>query len=138
MPLVTINYLAVLVAAIAAMVIGAVWYSPLLFGKPWMKLMGWSEAKMKEKPASAGKAMAGMAVFALVMAYVLAHFVDYTAATTWAQGVITAFWLWLGFVVTTISSQSLFENRPWGLFWISAAYYLVSLAVMAVILVLWV
>ena len=43
-----VNLLAVLVSGVAAMVIGALWYSPLLFGKLWMNGMGFTEAKMKE------------------------------------------------------------------------------------------
>ena len=38
MPTVDINYLAVLIAALASYVLGALWYSPVLFGKLWMKL----------------------------------------------------------------------------------------------------
>ena len=43
-----INYLAVLVSAIIGMIIGALWYSPLLFGKLWMKLSGMTEKQLNE------------------------------------------------------------------------------------------
>ncbi|MDO8656228.1 MAG: DUF1761 domain-containing protein, partial [Nanoarchaeota archaeon] len=39
MPTAIINYLAVLVAAIISMIVGAFWYSPYLFGKQWTELM---------------------------------------------------------------------------------------------------
>ena len=135
---VSINYLAVVGAFIASMIIGSLWYSPLLLGKPWMKLMKWDEKKMKDKPEGAGMSMVGMALLSLLMAYILAHFVDYVAARSFLDAIILSIWLWLGFIVPTLASQSLFEKRPWGLFWISAAYYLVSLIVMSTILTLWV
>lgn len=49
MPEVNINYLAVLIAAIVSMIVGGLWYSPILFGKMWTKAMGWNEETMKEK-----------------------------------------------------------------------------------------
>ncbi len=47
-PPVDINYWAVLVAAVVSMVIGALWYSPVLFGKLWMKYSGLSDKKLAE------------------------------------------------------------------------------------------
>lgn len=36
MPEVTVNYVAILVAVIASMILGYLWYSKMLFGKAWM------------------------------------------------------------------------------------------------------
>ena len=44
---VEINWLAVLLAALANMVIGAVWYMPQLFGKEWQKIVGLKDKDMK-------------------------------------------------------------------------------------------
>ena len=137
-PEVSINYLAVLVAAIANMAIGALWYSPVLFAKPWIAAIGKSEEEIREQ---AGKGMARTYtlafISALVMSFVLAHFVDYTRATTIAGGLQAGFWPWLGFVATTNLSTLLFEWRPSKLYYISMGYYLVVLAVMGVILAVW-
>ena len=78
----TINYLAVFVAAVATMVLGSLWYSPMLFGKIFMK-----ECKMSEKDKKNGmKGMTSNYIImfgtALVTAYILAHFVDYVEATS--------------------------------------------------------
>jgi hypothetical protein len=48
MPQVHINFLAVVVAAVAAFIIGGLWYSPLLFAKPWVNAHGYSEEQVKE------------------------------------------------------------------------------------------
>jgi len=69
---VEINYLAVLLAALSTMAVGAFWYTPAVFGNLWMKL-----AHVKpDKNMSAGQSalMYGLAfVGSLVTAYVLAH-----------------------------------------------------------------
>ena len=135
---VTLNYLAILVAALASMVIGFVWYSPVLFGKPWMKLMGWNEHTMKEKSSKAGPAYIMMLVSSLVMAYVLAHLVRFLDAKTWQDALMIAFWTWLGFIVTTGSSAVIWEGKPVNLFMINVFYSLADVAAMAVILTYWV
>ena len=139
MPQVDINYLAVLVATVAAMVIGAIWYAPKVLGNLWMKElgMGATPEDREKMRKGAAKAYAGMFIAALVTSYVLAHFVDYTNATTALNGAVTALWLWLGFVATVIFGQVLFEKRSLTLFAIGAGYQLVNLVVMGIILAVW-
>ena len=70
-----INLLAVLVAAISTMIVGFLWYSPLLFAKPWMREMGYDsddKAKIQQMQKSAGPAYAGSFVASLISAFVLA------------------------------------------------------------------
>ncbi|HEY0431663.1 MAG TPA: DUF1761 domain-containing protein, partial [Pyrinomonadaceae bacterium] len=43
----SLNYLAVLVAAISTFVLGGLWYSPLLFGKAWMRANNFNEADLQ-------------------------------------------------------------------------------------------
>jgi hypothetical protein len=128
-----INLLAVLVAAIASMVIGWAWYTPAVFGNAWMRAVG----KKNMGEGSTWFSMLGMFAAALVMSYVLAHFVGYLGAATWWEGAQVAFWLWLGFVAATSIGLVLFEKRSMKLFWINTLHYLVSLVVMAVILACW-
>lgn len=131
---VSINYWAVLVATAAAMVVGAVWYSPILFAKPWMALVGKRQEDMKK---GVGPLYAITAVATLLCAYILAHFVDYTGANTWLLGLQTGFWAWLGFVAPTILVESLFAGRAWKLYVITVGHHLVSLLVMGAILAAW-
>ncbi len=135
---VTINYLAVLVAALSSMVIGFLWYSPILFGKPWMKLMGWNEKMMKDKSSKMGPAYLVMLISSLVMAYVLAHFINFLAVKTWSDALMLAFWAWLGFIVTNGTSAVIWEGKPIKLFLINVFYCLVDLMAMALILTYWV
>ncbi len=94
----TINYFAVIAAVIANQAIGFTWYGPL-FGKLWRGLSGISEKQAAEqKKKGMGSTFAIAALGSFVMAFVLAHFVDYVEATTIGGAVQLAFWLWLGFV----------------------------------------
>ena len=76
-------------------------------------------------------------VMSLVLVYVLAHFVNYTKATSALGGIQTAFWIWLGFVVTTQAPTVIFEGRSFGLFAINVAYQLVGCALAGAILAIW-
>lgn len=128
-----VNYLAIIVAGVASMIIGYVWYGPL-FGKNWMKLVGISqqdiEAGKKEMPKTYGL----MYVSSIVMAYVLAVFIYYAAATDIVSGAMVGFWAWLGFVATVMSGSVLFEKRPVNLYYLNAGYNLVTLVVMGAII----
>lgn len=138
MATVDINYWAVLVSALAAFGIGAVWYS-LLFGKQWMQLMNINLAAMN-KPEMKKKATRGyviMFIALLVMAYVLAHFVDYADANSIGEGILAGFWIWLGFLATTMLGSFLWEDKPLALYLINVGHYLVVLLVMGAILAAW-
>lgn len=139
MPTITINYLAVVLAGFAYMVVGSLWYGPL-FGKKWMALMGITPESMKSMKLSPMQAMAGGLVAALVMAFVLAHDAFVwgqffgTAVTPTVFALQLAFWIWLGYVATTQIGSVLWENKSWKLFALNASYSLVSLIVMALII----
>ena len=134
---ITINYVAVLAAAVANMVVGFLWYGPV-FGKIWMKLMGFTPEKMEEmKKKPMGKSYAIMFASSLVMAYVLAHFVAVWNVTDIWGAVQLAFWIWLGFIATVVVSTVLWEGKSWQLYFLNIAYYLVSLSAMTLILVAW-
>ena len=135
---VNVNYVAVLVAAIVQMVVGALWYSPLLFGKMWMKLSGLTQKQLEEaKKKGMGKSYTLMFLGTLVMSYVLAHFVTYTGATTFVLGMQTGFWIWLGFLATTTMGMVLWDNKPWSLYVLNNGYHLVVLLLMGGILAVW-
>ncbi len=135
---IALHYGAIVAAALFHMVLGSLWYSPVLFGKPWMKLMKIDSKKIEEaKQKGMAKSYGIMAVAALVMSYILAHFVKYTSSVTALEGLQAGFWLWLGFVVTVMVNSVLWEEKPWKLYLLNVSYYLVSLLGMGVILASW-
>ena len=131
MPVVQLHYWAILLAAVAGIAVGSIWYSPLLFSSTWMKLSG------KKDMGKMGPNMSLVAVFALVESYVLAHFVVYTSATTIMGGLETGFWLWLGFVATTMGLNYVFGGRSLKLYALDAGNHLLTILVMGAILATW-
>ena len=138
MPEININFLAVLVAAVSSMLVGAFWYSPFFFGKKWMALMGFTdESEIARMKQGVGKKYVLTFFSALVTSYVLAQIINITKSFTLGKGIQAGFWLWLGFVATTSLSSWLFEKRPAGLYLLNNFYHLVSFWVMGIILALW-
>jgi hypothetical protein len=132
-----VNYLAVLVAAIVNMAIGALWYSPSLFGKRWMELVGIRPEDAERRAAGARRAYSWTFVASLVMAYALARILWYAKIGSLGGGAAIGLLVWLGFVATTTGANYLFENRPCRLYKINVGYPLVSLVVMGALLGAW-
>lgn len=135
-----IRLLPVLVAAIATMVIGFLWFSPLLFARPWMVAMGYDpndKAKMDAMRKSAGKSYAIAFLASLVSAFVLAKIIDLTTVNTALYGMKVAFAIWLGFVTTVQLTAKLFENKPTKLYLINTGYQLVCYLAMGAIIASW-
>jgi hypothetical protein len=140
MSLMGINVWAVLVAAISTMLVGFIWYSPMLFAKPWTKLMGYvvnDKAKMDEMRKGAGK-MYGMAfVASLLAAGVLRKIIMISTVHSAIYGIKVALAVWLGFVTTVQLTDAIFGKKPAKLYLINTGYQLVCYVVMGAILAVW-
>lgn len=135
---VEVNYVAVLVAAIAAMALGFVWYSPMVLGKPWMKAKGYTPEQLKEEQKKMGPLYGLSFVLALITAYILTHIIAFSLNfyhyPELQTGLTSAFWVWLGFVMPVQTADEIFGSKNWKLLAINTAYQLVSLLVMGVVL----
>src|SRR4029078_168325 len=86
------------VATVVHFLVGGLWYG-LLFSNKFVELIAWSPEKLKEmENHSPAKELTIAFISALVLVYILAHFVQYTKARTALDGIQTAFWLWLRFI----------------------------------------
>ena len=135
-----LNWLAILVAAVSTMVVGFLWYSPLLFAKPWMREMGHDpndKAKIQEMQKSAGPAYAGSFVASLLSAFTLALILHGLRAEDLYTGSMLGFHVWLGFVATVQLTGALFMRQSMKLFAINTGYQLVCYLVMGAILAVW-
>ena len=135
-----VNLLAVLVAAISTMVVGFIWYSPILFAKPWMREMGYDpddKVKIKEMQKSAGPSYFGSFVASLISAFVLALFFHWLQVRSLHNGLLTSFHVWLGFVATVQFTDALFQKKSMKLFAINTGFQLVSFIAMGAILAAW-
>jgi hypothetical protein len=135
-----INLWSVLVAAISTMVVGFLWYSPLLFARPWMVLMGYDpedKSKLEEMRKGAGKMYALSFVASLVSAVVLAKIIAVTTVSSALYGMKIGFAVWLGFVTTVQLTSVLFAKQPVKLYLINTGYQLVCYLAMGAILAVW-
>ncbi|HCX32007.1 MAG TPA: hypothetical protein DHU55_19905 [Blastocatellia bacterium] len=132
-----LKYPAVIVAALVHHILGGLWYS-VFFANKFVQLSGWTPKQLEEmQKQGPGKELIIALVTSIVLVYILAHFVQYTKATTAIGGIQTAFWLWLGFIATTNLATVLFERRPLGLYLINMGYQLVGCALAGAILAVW-
>ncbi|HLC74349.1 MAG TPA: DUF1761 domain-containing protein [Candidatus Nanoarchaeia archaeon] len=132
------NWLAIVVAAVVQMALGAFWYSPAGFGKQWMKEMKYTDKDIdKAKARGMGKYYLAAFIGTLVTSAVLALFVSGVGADTVGAGALTAFWLWLGFIVPVLLGSVLWEQKSVRVYIIGVAYHLVALLVMGSIIGGW-
>ncbi|HTH63192.1 MAG TPA: DUF1761 domain-containing protein [Gemmatimonadales bacterium] len=130
-----VNYLAVLMAALAVFVLGWLWYSPLLFFKPWMRLRGLDpEAAMKNAKMPAGKLVIEFAR-CCVLAFVIARLMGLLGVTSWLIGIHSGLMLWIGFPLILLTGSVLWDNVPWKVAAIHAGDWLVKLLVIPVIVI---
>ncbi len=133
---IAVNYWAVLVAAAVNFTVGVLWYGPL-FGKTWMALEGITPEGMKSMKLTPAQAMALGFISTLVMAFVLGHFANVWNAMGVAGAFALTFWVWLGFIVTTLAGSVLWEGKSLKLFLLNIVYQFIALFASAFVLVYW-
>ena len=129
-----INYFAVLVAALSTFLLGGLWYSPLLFGKAWMRANNFGEEDLQT--FSKARMFGWSLVFSLVMAVNLAMFLAGPGTNvTWGMtaGALAGF----GWVAMAIAIIGVFENRSWTYILINGGYMTVAFVVMGAIIGAW-
>ena len=132
-----INFLAVSVAALIYYLGGALWYSPALFGKSWMGLVGLSEEKIKAKKKDAWQSYLIALIAAFFISYGLARVEVYMNVITISGGLHTGFWAWFCFVLTTMATNNFFAGKPPKLLLIDGGYHLYGFLVIGIIHALW-
>ncbi|MDQ3667240.1 MAG: DUF1761 domain-containing protein [Acidobacteriota bacterium] len=128
-----INFLAVLVAAVSAFLLGGLWYSPALFGKIWAREAGINLDQPKKTHGAIVFAVSFL--FSVIAATVFALFLGRNPALNTAvrDGLsIGACW-----VATSFGINYQFSNRTFKLFLIDAGYHVAQFALYGVILGLW-
>lgn len=126
-----LNWVAVVLAAVAILVVGFIWYLPQVFGTRWAALAGRPLPQVAQVPPAT---IVASVVVALVTAYVLAVVIDGLGAANLTDGAIIGFLAWLGFVATTSYGSVLWEGRPTAYWAISAGDVLVGLVLAGAII----
>ena len=129
-----INYLAVVVAGIIYFAFGALWYSPILFAKPWMAALGYSDEDLQ-----GGSPLIYLypLIFYVIAAAVVAVLIQALGITSLMSGLLLGILGWLGFTLPVIGSSYIFESRSFTLFLRTNGYHLLGFLILGVILTLW-
>jgi len=131
-----INWLAVLVAAIAYFMLGAVWYSKALFGTKWAALVG-LDTNDPNKSKGMAKMMAGTFVLILITCMGIAMLVTRMDLSVLPSALKLGLITGIGFAATAVSISFIYESRPTALYFIDCGYHLAGHLIAAIILVLW-
>lgn len=130
----TINWLAVLAAALSTFALGGIWYSPALFGTAWMRENGFTDEQLRHR--NMFRIFGFALLWSLVMSVNLAMFLN-EAATDFSWGAAAGFLAGFGWIAMAIFIPGLFEGRSTRLMLINAGYFIVSMIVMGLILGAW-
>lgn len=118
----------VVLSAIAAMILGFLWYGPL-FSKQWMQLRNITAKDIRKAKKSMSRTYITAFVINLVVGAMLHYFIVETNNATAIGGAAVGLFAWLGFVMTTMGTNYLFTNQPRNLYLIDVGYYLAVLLV---------
>ena len=128
-----VNFIAMGLAIVASMVIGAIWYSVL--AKPWMAAAGFNDEQIQKVNEGGNPSTYLFAVLShIIMAYVLSGIIYHAGGFSLYGGVISALFCWVGFVVTTMTVTHRFQMRPWSLTAIDAGHFLFVMVAQGAIL----
>ena len=129
-----LNWLAVVVAALSAFMIGALWYGPL-FGKAWQSLSGLTDDDIQQ--GHPGKIYGGAFVLNVVAAFGMGMVIQLHPAPGLESGFNIGALIGLAFVATTFGINYLFASKPLRLYLIDAGYMVVLMAIMGTIIGAW-
>lgn len=130
MNFVAVNWLAIVLATVASMALGAAWYGVL--SKQWLEASGRRREDIDPKDFMP---YVWSVLVQLVMAYFLAVLTPaLTGAMSIQNGLTVAFLMWLGFVLTSMVLNHRYQGRPWSLTIIDGGYILALLLVQGVVL----
>ena len=133
-----VNYWAVIVATVSTVVVGAVWYTPKVFGGRWTELT-------RVGPKSPNQPIVWPSVVAVLGGFVTAWVLAGATYISWEfyegtflmAAIVTAVLLWIGFTVARIAMHDAFEGRPAALTILNLGHELVTILVIAVIIGVW-
>ena len=139
-----INWLAVIAAGIAAMVVGFIWYLPPLFGTRWAGLVKAYGRPYNDdpnldpmQPVNPLMPMGVWLIGFLINAFVLALAINLLPTNSVGGAIAVGILAWAGFAAPLSSWPAAFARWPWGLWLINNGCYLAIQIIMAVILTLW-
>lgn len=133
-----VNWLAVVVGALVYFALGALWYSPMLFARPWQRSIGWDETR---EPPNAGVATyAAPLVAYLVMGAAVGLLAAATGTDELGEGIVLGLVLGVGLSLAHTFVDAAFDPnkpQPWTWFAINGIYHALGLVIVSVVIAIW-
>lgn len=128
------NFLTILAAGIANIILGMIWYHPKVFGGSWMRMLNSSPEMIERGKRDMWKNTIFALIAGMLAAYVLEYFGNAYGVVDWLGALQLGFWAWLGFTAVPMLGMILWEQRSVRYYAIVSGYWLVSFIVMSFIL----
>ena len=133
-----LNWLAVIVGAVIYFALGALWYSPMLFARPWQRSIGWDPERTPPEMKPTTYVVPFLAY--LVMAVAVGMIAAAAGSDTLADGIVLGLVLGIGLsLMHTLVDATFDPNKPqpWTWFAINGSYHALGLLIVAVIVSAW-
>ena len=137
MTLPIVNNAAVLVSGVVIFVLGGLWYSPLLFAKRWVALIGKTEEEIKANSGAAPLSYIVVFLCGVAIAWMMSLVVGNFSPAGALDGALIGAMCWVGFAGATSFGTALFSGKPKALWLIDSGFNLVSFVVAGIILSTW-
>lgn len=130
------NIIEIIVCGVAFMIIGSLWYSPLLFARTWMKLVGFNDAFIENAKAKGMFFTYGSSfILSLITASAMSFIFEMLQITDIRIGFLFALMIWAAFSGAPSLTNVLYTNKPFKLWLIDEGYKLVYMLAMAIIII---
>lgn len=129
-----LNYLAILVSGIAYWILGALWYSPVLFGKVWSNIVKPDEERAKKTMV---RTFTTSAILMIIIAFFMALMVTYLVPADMMRGIKIALVAGVGFMMIPAWISQLYMGSSMKLVLIDSAYHILGFVLTAIILTSW-
>jgi hypothetical protein len=134
-----INHLAVVLAVVAAMIVGFVFYMPAVFGRRWMNMVGHTEESVEGSgpPYLYPLVIAAGFITAYTLAGVAFLSYEFYGGSFFVSAFVSAWILWLGFTASRMLVHDLFDTRTLGITVLSTLNELITVTAMALVIGAW-
>ncbi len=133
-----LNWLAIIVGALVYFALGALWYSPMLFARPWQRSIGWDESR--EPPQASAMTYVLPLIAYIVMAVAVGMLAAATGTDELGEGIVLGLVLGIGLSLAHTFVDAAFspdKPQPWTWFAINGTYHALGLLIVAVIIAIW-